>query len=80
MSYQGSSCRKNHSMHIRVCIFTSWHQPGLDASHEDSDHSAVILSRNDFYDSLENLDVGIIYVAAAVIIHSGYSETVAEDT
>lgn len=79
MSYQDQAAGRN-TLCIRVCIFTSWYQPGLDASHEDSDHSAVILSRNDFYDSLEKLGVGIIYVAAAVIIHSGYSETVAEDT
>lgn len=79
MSYQDQAAGRN-TLCVRVCIFTSWHQAGLDASHEDSDHSAVILSWNDFYDSLENLDVGIIYVATAVIIHSGHSETVAEDT
>lgn len=79
MSCQDQAAGRN-TLCVHVCIFTSWHQPGLDASHEDSDHSAVILSRNDSYNSLENLDVGIIYVAAAVIIHSGYSETVAEDT
>lgn len=59
---------------------TSGHQPGLDAAHADGDFSALILSRKDFDHSLQHLDVGIVYVPTAVIIHSGHGEAVLEGT
>lgn len=71
------SLLKTRSFH-QSCASTSGHQPGLDAAHADGDFSALILSRKDFDHSLQHLDVGIVYVPTAVIIHSGHGEAVLE--
>lgn len=63
---------------ITIYTFTSYNMSGLHASHADRDHAALLLPRLDFHDSLQKPDVGIIYVAAAVVIHTGRSEAVAE--
>lgn len=65
---------------IHIYRFTSRHVSGLHASHADRDLFALIHSRNDFHDSLQCLDVGVVYVAAAVVIRSGCRETVPEST
>lgn len=57
---------------------TSGHQSGFDAAHDDTELPALILSRKDFDHTLQNL--GIVYVAAAVIIHSRHGEAVLEGT
>lgn len=63
-----------------VCASTSGHQPGLHAAHADGDFAALILSWKDLDHSLHHLAVGVVYVAAAVIIHSRYGEAVLEVT
>lgn len=48
----------------------------LHASHLDRGRAALLLPRLDFHDSLQVLCVGLVDVATAVVIHTGYSETV----
>lgn len=51
---------------------------GLNALHSDRDLAALFLPTLDSHDSLQESEVGIVYVATAVVINPGRGEMVAE--
>lgn len=51
---------------------------GLNALHSDRDLAALFLPTLDSHDSLQESEVGIVYVATAVVINPGRGETVSE--